>query len=65
MSLLKKALREGNYELAALTIVYDMLRVIHLVKTSLTVMSNCWSAGISFLLSSRSSGTVHNAPPRS
>ena len=25
--------------------------------------SNCWSAEISFLLSNRSSGTVHNAPP--
>jgi len=29
MSLLEKALREGNYELAALTIVYGMLRVLH------------------------------------
>jgi len=29
MSLLEKALREGNYELAALVIVYGLLRVIH------------------------------------
>ncbi len=29
MSLLEIALREGNYELAALTIVYAMLKVIH------------------------------------
>ena len=29
MSLLEKALQERNYELAALTIVYGMLRVLH------------------------------------
>ena len=29
MSLLEKALQEGNYELAALAIVYGMLKVIH------------------------------------
>jgi len=29
MSLLEKALQEGNYELAALTIVYGLLKVIH------------------------------------
>jgi hypothetical protein len=29
MSLLEIALREGNYELAALVIVYGMLKVIH------------------------------------
>ena len=29
MSLLEIALREGNYELAALIIVYAMLKVIH------------------------------------
>ncbi|MFA5398953.1 MAG: hypothetical protein WC169_11640 [Dehalococcoidia bacterium] len=29
MSLLEKALRKGNYELAAKTIVYGMLKVIH------------------------------------
>ena len=29
MSLLEIALREGNYEMAALIIVYGMLKVIH------------------------------------
>jgi len=29
MSLLEKALQEGNYELAALVIVYGLLKVIH------------------------------------
>jgi hypothetical protein len=29
MSLLDKALQEGNYELAALLIVYGLLKVIH------------------------------------
>ena len=29
MSLLEKALQEGNYELAALAIVYGMLKMVH------------------------------------
>jgi hypothetical protein len=39
MSLLEKVLQEGNYELAALAIVYGMLKVIHVVETLLTVIS--------------------------
>ena len=36
MSLLEKARQECNYELAALVIVYGMLKVIHVVNTFLT-----------------------------
>jgi hypothetical protein len=39
MSLLERALQEGNYELAALTIVYGMLKVIPVAVTLLTVIS--------------------------
>ena len=35
MSLLEIALREGNYELAALVIVCGMIKVIHIVYNSL------------------------------
>ena len=39
MSLLEIALRQGNYELAALAIVNGMLKVIHVADTLLTVIS--------------------------
>ncbi len=64
MSLLEITLREGNYELPALTVVYGMVKEIQVLDSLLTIASckrllKHWNKPFIF----KQSGTVQCPPP--